>query len=83
MQPPLLLSTLESPIQVGCFKHQHMIQHIWSVQGEWSTEDTMAILLVECNNAFPALSHNSIRAAPVFIQLPQGFVDLVLSSLLS
>ena len=43
----------------------------------------MAMLTVEYNNAFPTLSHNFIRAVLVFIQLPQGFADLVLSSLLS
>ena len=43
----------------------------------------MAILTVDFNNALPTLSHNFIRAVLVFIQLPQGFVDLVLSSLLS
>ena len=71
------------PKQVGCFKHRHTIHHIWSVQGEWSTKDTVAFLTMDYNSAFPTLSHNFIGAVLVFIQLPQGFVDLFLSSLLS
>ena len=70
------------PQRVGCFKHWHMIQHTWSVQGEWATEDAMAILTVDYNHAFPVLSHTFTRAVLVFIQLLHGFVDLVLSSLL-
>ena len=43
----------------------------------------MALLTVDYNNAFPTVSHNFVRAMLVCIQLPAGFVDLVLSSLLS
>ena len=43
----------------------------------------MEILTVDYSNAFPTLSHNFIRAVLVFIQLPHGFMGLVLSSLFS
>ena len=43
----------------------------------------MVLLIMDCSNAFPTLSHNFARAVLDFIPLKQGFVDLILSSLLS
>ena len=42
--------------QVRCFKRQHMqehtIQHIWNVRGEWTTEESMILLIVGYRNTF-------------------------------
>ena len=42
----------------------------------------MALLIVDYSNAFPALSQNLIPAVVIFIRLLQGFVELLLSSLM-
>ena len=43
------------PQQVGCFRHRHMIQHIWSVQGQWSRG------AVVCELSPPAFCHHAPR----------------------
>ena len=50
-----LFMQITLPQQVGCFKHWHMIQHIWSVQGQWSRG------AVVCELSPPAFCHHAPR----------------------
>ena len=67
--------------QVGCVKGRQMINHIRGVRSAFEMSKRCLMVSFEFSNAFPTLIHTFIQADLHLIELPIGYVMLVLATL--